>query len=188
MVAVPAYGGRVGLNHANGLGRSGRCQLIPSTGPSARCHAGEVRALLEATLGPVEHMEAVTRGYTHNDRMMVTLSDGRSVFAKGAVDEVTAGWLRREHQMYETLRNELFVPQLVAWVDHHLPILVLEDLCDAIWPPPWDRAKVAAVLSILDDLAQCHAPEGLPRLVNGEQPDEGWHRVLAGNHSPCQAA
>lgn len=138
-----------------------------------------MRALLEATLGPVEHMEAVRRGYTHNDRMVATLRDGRSVFAKRAVDEVTAGWLRREHQMYEALRNELFVPKVVAWIDHYLPILVLEDLSDATWPPPWDGAKVEAVLSILDDLAQCRAPEGLPRLVNGGQPDEGWHRVLA---------
>lgn len=138
-----------------------------------------MKAALEATLGPVEHMEAVTRGYTHNERMVVTLRDGRSVFAKRAVDEVTARWLRREHQMYEALRNEMFVPKAVAWVDCDLPILVLEDVSDAIWPPPWDRAKVDAVLSVLDELAQCQIPEGLPRLVNGEQLDEGWHRVLA---------
>lgn len=28
----PAYGGRVGLNHADVLGRSGRCRVIRSTG------------------------------------------------------------------------------------------------------------------------------------------------------------
>jgi hypothetical protein len=130
-------------------------------------------------LGPVEHMDVVRRGYTHNDRVVATLRDGRSVFAKRAVDEMTGGWLRREHQMYEALRNEPFVPEVVAWVDCDLPILVLEDLSDAIWPPPWERTQVEAVLSVLTDLAQCAAPEGLPRLVNGEQPDEGWHRVLA---------
>jgi Phosphotransferase enzyme family len=68
---------------------------------------------------------------------------------------------------------------VVAWVEDDLPILVLEDRSDAIWPPPWDRAQVEAAFSILTDLAQCQAPEGPPRLVNGERPDEGWHRVLA---------
>ena len=130
-------------------------------------------------LGPVDRVHVVRRGYTHNDRVVAILRDGRSVFAKRAVDEMTAGWLRREHQMYEALRNEPFVPEVVAWVDDDLPMLVLEDLSDAIWPPPWDRAQVEAVLSILTDLSQCQAPEGLPRLVNGEQPDEGWHLVLA---------
>ena len=96
------------------------------------CHAGAVRAALEATLGPVEHMEAVTRSYTHSERMVATLKDGRTVFAKRAVDETTAGWLRREHQVYEALRSEMFVPKVVAWVDYDLPILVLEDLSDAI--------------------------------------------------------
>lgn len=151
----------------------------PVDPPKYPCHAGAVRAVLEAGLGPVERMHVVKRGYTHNDRVVATLRDGRSVFAKRAVDAMTAGWLRREHRMYEALRDERFVPDVVAWVEDDLPILVLEDLSDAIWPPPWDRAQVEAVLSVLTDLAQCRAPDGLPRLVDGEQPDEGWHRVLA---------
>jgi hypothetical protein len=49
----------------------------------------------------------------------------------------------------------------------------------AIWPPPWDRAQISVVLSVLAALARCRPPEGLPRLANGESPDEEWHRVLA---------
>ena len=135
--------------------------------------------MLEAILGPVERVDVVTRGYTHNDRVVATLSDGRSVFAKRAVDETTAGWLRQEHRMYEVLCREAFVPEMVGWVDDDLPVLVLEDLSGAIWPPPWDRAKIDAVLSLLTTLAHCQAPEELPRLTNGEPPNEGWHRVLS---------
>ena len=127
----------------------------------------------------MERVDVVRRGYTHNDRVVARLSDGRSVFAKRAVDETTAGWLRQEHRMYEALSSEPFVPEVVGWVDGDLPILVLEDLSGAIWPPPWDTAQIDAVLSVLAALANCRAPEGLPRLANGEQPDEGWHRVLA---------
>jgi hypothetical protein len=137
-----------------------------------------VRAALEAIVGPVERVDVVRRGYTHNDRVVATLSDGRSVFAKRAVDETTAGWLRQEHRMYEALRREAFVPEVVGWVDGDLPVLVLEDLSGAIWPPPWDRGQIDAVLSVLAALAHCRAPEGLPRLATGEQPDEGWHHVL----------
>jgi hypothetical protein len=98
-----------------------------------------VRAALEAIVGPVERVDVVRRGYTHNDRVVAMLSDGRSVFAKRAVDETTACWLRQEHRMYEALRREAFVPEVVGWVDGDLPVLVLEDLSGAIWAPPWDR-------------------------------------------------
>jgi hypothetical protein len=71
----------------------------PLDQPEYPCHAEAVRAALEAMLGPVEHMDVVRRGYTHNDCVVATLRDGRSVFAKRGFDEMTAGWLRREHQM-----------------------------------------------------------------------------------------
>jgi hypothetical protein len=121
-----------------------------------------VRAALEAIVGPVERVDVVRPGYTHSDRVVATLGDGRSVIAKRAVDETTAGWLRQEHCMYEALRGQEFVPELVGWVDGHLPVLALEDLSGAIWPPPWDGAQIDAVLSVLAALASCHAPEGLP--------------------------
>jgi hypothetical protein len=143
------------------------------------CQAVTVREALEAIVGPVEHLDVVRRGYTHNERVVATLSDGRSVFAKRAVDETTAAWLRQEHRMYEAFRNEPFVPEVVGWVDDAFPVLVLEDLSDATWPPPWDRTQIDAVLSSLGELAHCQAPEWLPRLADCEQPGEGWHRVLA---------
>lgn len=138
-----------------------------------------MRAALETILGPIEQIQMVRRGYAHNERAVATLSDGRSVFVKRAVDDMTAGWLRQEHRMYEALRVETFVPEVILWVDGDLPVLVLEDLSGATWPPPWSPDRVDAVLSTLNSLAGVQAPDGLPRLPIGEQAEEGWKRVLA---------
>jgi hypothetical protein len=42
----------------------------------------------------------VARGYTHAERWVVRMADGRSAFVKGAVDKDTAAWLRAEHRIY----------------------------------------------------------------------------------------
>jgi hypothetical protein len=48
--------------------------------------------------GGVESIELVQgRGFTHAGRHRAVLDDGRSVFVKSAVDELSAGWLRLEH-------------------------------------------------------------------------------------------
>jgi Ser/Thr protein kinase RdoA (MazF antagonist) len=134
---------------------------------------------LESMVGPVDHLDPVDRGYAHNNRMVATLRGGGSVFAKQAVDELTAKWLRREHRMYEALGDRSFVPAVVGWADGERPLLVLEDLSGATWPPPWDSALIDAVLTMLGEVAASGRPEGLPRLVDGERADEGWHQVEA---------
>ncbi len=58
---------------------------------------------LESLVGPVQRLDPVARGYTHNTRVVARLADGASVFVKQAVDETTATWLRHEHRMYEAL-------------------------------------------------------------------------------------
>lgn len=138
-----------------------------------------VRSAVETLLGPIESLRPVHRGYTHNDRAVATLRSGRSVFVKRAVDEVTADWLRQEHLLYEALEGLPFVPELVRWMDGERPLLVLEDLSAAGWPPPWDTAKVDAVLTMLENLAAVDPPTGLPSLCDSETPDDGWAHVLA---------
>jgi hypothetical protein len=134
-----------------------------------------VKEALESLVGPVRRIDRVDRGYTHNERVVATLRRGGTVFAKQAVDETTAVWLRQEHRMYEALGHRTFVPAVLGWADGERPLLVLEDLSGAVWPPPWNPALVDAVLSTL----ATPVPAGLPRLADGEPPDEGWHRVLA---------
>ena len=57
------------------------------------------------------------------------------MFAKRAIDDATAQWLRLEHRTYSALRAS-FMPELLGWEDAELPLLVLEDLSTAHWPPP----------------------------------------------------
>lgn len=79
----------------------------------------------------------VTGGYTPAERRVVKLADGRTAFVKAAVTDLTASWLRPEHRLYRDL-NAPFMPQLLAWTDEDgPPMLVLEDLSDCTWPPPW---------------------------------------------------
>jgi hypothetical protein len=138
-----------------------------------------MKEALETLFGPVTSLRPVKRGYTNNERVVATLRGGRSLFAKRAVDEITAEWLRREHQMYEAMSGRHFVPELLGWLDGERPLLVLEDLSGALWPPPWNRAQVDAVLSVLAEVARVPAPAGLTRLVDGEPSDEGWNLVMA---------
>jgi aminoglycoside phosphotransferase (APT) family kinase protein len=137
-----------------------------------------VRKELESIVGSIEQIEQVPRGYTHNERVLARLRDGGSVFAKRAVDEITAIWLQQEHRMYEALAGRPFMPRMIGWVDGARPILVLEDLSDSVWPPPWHRPQVDSMLATLRAVASTRVGIQLPRLTDGEEPDEGWHRVL----------
>lgn len=101
------------------------------------------------------------RGYTHTGRHRAVLGDGRSVFVKSAVDELSAGWLRLERIVYENV-DALFLPRFLAYdEDGGLPVLVLEDLSDAYWPPPWRDGDVEAMRAALEDVAATSAPAGL---------------------------
>ena len=134
---------------------------------------------LEALLGPVAGLSRVARGYTNNGRVVATFRDGRSVFAKRAVDIMSAQWLRMEHRMYEELSAATVLPELIAWIEGDLPILVAEDLSDALWPPPWDERRVDAVLRVLAEVAACRPSTKLPELTNDNRSGEGWNRVMA---------
>ena len=80
-----------------------------------------------APASPVE-WKRVARGYTPAQRWVVRLDDGSSAFAKAATDEMTADWLRSEHQIYSQLRAD-FLPHMLGWVDEgDTTILFLEDL------------------------------------------------------------
>jgi len=134
---------------------------------------------LQAVMGvaPRSWVSLAHRGYTNNGRWRVGLADGRTVFVKAAVDEQTAAWLRSEHYVYTTLR-EPFLPRLLGWVDDgDLPILVLQDLSMAYWPPPWTPATVGAVQELLHMVAATPPPPGLGQLTDEHPRLEGWKSV-----------
>jgi len=121
-------------------------------------------------------------GYTPAERWVVQLRDGRSVFLKTAVDEQTAGWLRIEHRLYKALRAA-FMPTLLGWEDGERPILALEDLTGASWPPPWDAGRVDAVLSALAAVAASPPPAWLPGVADSPMDLRGW-QVVANDPGP----
>src|ERR1700735_2115414 len=96
---------------------------------------------------------AVAGGYTPAARYVAS-SGHDSVFVKVATTPLTARMLRQESLAYQRLHGA-FIPRLVAWGDHDLePILIIEDLSHARWPPPWDRRLVDAVL---EQIAAIHS-------------------------------
>jgi hypothetical protein len=125
--------------------------------------------------------EPVTRGWTTAQRWVARLQDGSSVFVKAAVDEDSADWLRTEHHNYSAIVGP-WMPSMLGWeeLDGPFPILILEDLSSAHWPPPWDESLIDRVLATLTDLHDTDAPPGTPTLDNlvGEDLRQGWARVL----------
>jgi hypothetical protein len=123
------------------------------TQPSSEVTAAVTRAAGEAPIG----WRLVTGGYTPAERWIVELDGGRSAFAKVATANHVAQWLRVEHRAYRDLAAP-FMPQLLGWADEPVPVLLLEDLSGAEWPPPWDAARIHAVLATLDEVAATPCP------------------------------
>ena len=137
------------------------------------------RAVKRLKAEPVAWGPVTTGGHTPARRWIVTLDDGRTVFAKVATDELTASWLRDEHLIYSLLRGARFMPGYVGFYDDGTyPVLVLEDLSSAAWPPPWDAERVAAVIQCVADVAAADAPAGLPRVADDHLGlRDGWAEV-----------
>jgi phosphotransferase family enzyme len=117
-------------------------------------------------------------GYTHAQHHVARLDDGRSVFVKAAVDELSAGWLRTERIVYENVRGS-FIPEYIGFDDEgEQPLLLIEDLSDAHWAPPWRDGDVGAVLRSLEQIAAVEPPELDERDLPGWL-GVGWEEVAA---------
>jgi hypothetical protein len=56
------------------------------------------------------------------------------------------------------------MPRLIAWEDHEAePILIIEDLSRAVWPPPWTRDRFDAVRAAIAAMHATAAP--VPRFA-----------------------
>jgi len=116
----------------------------------------------------------VASRYALGDRWLIQLDDSRTAFAKRAIGEPTAAWLRQEYGLYAAL-GASFMPRLLGWEDDTLPLLVLEDLSAATWPPPWAPGSVEAVLRTLEEVAATPPPNALGRLA--DDPPSSWRDV-----------
>lgn len=112
------------------------------------------RQRAEAIIGaPITATTRIHRGYTPAERWVVQTTRGASAFVKIGVTAGTAVALRREHAAYTRIRGE-FMAAVRGWYDpgDGPPMLVLEDLSRASWPPPWTAASVQHVRDALTRL------------------------------------
>jgi hypothetical protein len=127
---------------------------------------------------PVRRLEPTRGGgYTLSDRFRVHFEGGGTAFAKVATTEALAEWFRLEHRLYRELAGP-FMPELLGFDDDgRAPILLLEDLSDGIWPPPWPETGVRAVVSALEEIHATQPPEGLPAGEEWRELLMGWEEV-----------
>ena len=135
------------------------------------------RRALGAT--PVAWRWVTGHGAPSTRRFVVGLPDGSSAFVKIAAFDYVAGWFRDERAAYEALDGAPFLPRLLGWDDDGVsPLLAIEDLSDARWPPPWDRGAVGAVLATLDELHGTAPPAPLPTAVERQFGLDSWPDVI----------
>jgi hypothetical protein len=137
--------------------------------------APDILARVERLLGwAPETWRRVHGGYTPAARYAVT--DGRRRgFVKFATNDVTARQINREIAAYAGISGR-FVPRLLGAEAHpETPVLIIEDLSEAAWPPPWTDQAVAEVL---ETIAEMH---GTPTtLAHGgllDAREAGWPTV-----------
>jgi phosphotransferase family enzyme len=123
----------------------------------------------------------VGHGAPSHRRWRVLFDDRPPAFAKVAAFDYVAEWLRLEHANYEALDGTPYLPDLIGWHDDgEAPVLVIEDLSEATWPPPWSDAAIEAVLSALAEVQGTPAPpeigEDFGALFDIE---EGWDPMRA---------
>ena len=125
---------------------------------------------------PVIDSRVVRGGYTPAVRLVVTFSSGSTLFAKIATNNLTAGWLRQEKHVYDLLTAP-FMPSRYGWDDDvEYPILLLEDLSYAFWPPPWTASRIEQVIETTTQVAG-RSIAGLPRLADHSGLADGWQNV-----------
>jgi hypothetical protein len=87
----------------------------------------------------------------------------RSAFVKIGATDLTADWTRTEYRNYRSLRG-WFLPDVLGFDDDgERPVLALEDLSAADWPPPWTDERVAAVRDALAAIRATRPPDHLIR-------------------------
>ncbi len=125
---------------------------------------------------PLTILNVIRRGYTSALRLRARLQDGNTVFIKCATTDLTAEWLRKEYTVYTNLEAP-FLCRLIAWEDKgEFPFLVLEDLSEAAWPPPWTSRQIGLVRDMLVRLASFSLPGLLP-LEDQFSITDGWKEV-----------
>jgi hypothetical protein len=114
-------------------------------------------------------------GWSIAHRGVFVLEGGESVFAKMGAEADTAAAIGAECAVYPLLTGP-FVPRLLG-ADPDVPILIIEDLSAAEWPPPWTPERLAGLEELFRQLASTTGHPGLPTLAERLLEWGGWERV-----------
>jgi hypothetical protein len=117
-----------------------------------------------------------SRGYSLNDHWTVLLENATRAFLKEGSIEPSPEWVRDEERVFRAVSGP-FMPRFITFEDGERPLLVLEDLMPARWPPPWLPGDVETVLAALDEVSSAQIDGELPRLA--DEPWTGWNAVAA---------
>jgi hypothetical protein len=119
----------------------------------------------------------VRGGYTPAARYVVEAGSSRA-FVKVATTPRTAMSLRHEAHAYGAVQPA-FRPELLGWQDDETrPILIIEDLSAATWPPPWRDEQIADAAAVI--AAMHGASADLPTYAERHDVDEpGWDAVAS---------
>lgn len=116
-------------------------------------------------------------GYTPALRCVIQTGGG-SYFAKVGVTPLTAQFVRREIHVYRSVHGP-FMPRCVAWDDEgEWPLLIIEDLSAAHWPPPWRPDRIEQVLLQIEAMHNTRAALEPYAAVNATH-WAGWENVAA---------
>ena len=116
----------------------------------------------------------VRKGYSLNEHWTVVFADGTNAFLKCGHIPPSPQWIRDEHALFQAVSGP-FMPRILAFEDADRPLLVLEDLMPAYWPPPWREGDVDLVLEALAEVAEVRVE--LRRVESFLS--NGWHDVVA---------
>jgi hypothetical protein len=118
------------------------------------------------------------KGYSLNEHWTAELADGTRAFIKTGRIDPSPGWIRHEAAILRAL-DAPFGPRFLGFEDGDAPLLVLEDLMPARWPPPWKQGDVDLVLAALQEVAAARAD--VPRVETVLE--NGW-RTIADDPEP----
>jgi hypothetical protein len=105
-----------------------------------------------------------TRGYAMAYHAIAEFDGGSTAFVKAGTEEITSEFLRDELRFYQAVQAP-FMPRLLGYDEADPPFLVLEDLSDWRWPPPWDDEAIDQVREALAELWSTPAPEWVPPIT-----------------------
>jgi phosphotransferase family enzyme len=136
-----------------------------------------VEAVTQATGERATSWQHVVAGYTHAEKWFVELGR-RTAFVKGSADAVARGQIEREASIVEALAAPFMPRSYGSATVGEWTVLVLEDLRDAHWPPPYPDGGVA-LLEAVAHVAATTPPPGLARRPEGRPHGTYWQRIAA---------